>query len=438
MSSITDGGSAEAELRAARASVEQGSMLQAEQAYQRVLAALPEHAEALNFLGARSLALGRVPQAVELLERAARVDPANPQLLKNVGLAHLAADNVDAARVQLERALQLAPDFFAARLYLAHAQERGGDTHAALVNYFSAVTQAQIKGRWMNDATTAPVIRDLVKHAMIFIDSGRRALFDKVLEPYRSKHGDAAMQRTLQALSIFLEEMPANYVDPRQKPTFMYFPGLPTSAYLDRALFPWTAELERNTAVIREELLAVLKADKGIEPFIKFRSEDEIPKFLAGADGKPVWDAFFFYRHGKRYDDNCARCPRTAAILDSLPLVRIPAHAPEICFSVLTPGTHILPHRGVTNTRLVTHLPLIVPGNCALNVGGELHEWQEGRCVSFDDTFEHEAWNRGDSTRVVLIMDCWNPHLTEVERGALGDLIVAIGDFHRECGISEH
>src|SRR6185295_17555210 len=115
MSSITDGGIAEADLRAARAGVEQGSMLQAEQAYQRVLAALPEHAEALNFLGARSLALGRVPQAVELLERAARVDPANPQLLKNVGLAHLAADNVDAARVQLERALQLAPDFFAAR-----------------------------------------------------------------------------------------------------------------------------------------------------------------------------------------------------------------------------------------------------------------------------------------------------------------------------------
>lgn len=430
-------GALDADLHAARAHAQQGSLLQAEQAYQRVLAAAPEHAEALNFLGARALSLGQPQQALSFLERAARADPANPQLLKNLGLVYLDNDRIDEARVQLERALDIAPDFFAARLYLGHAHERSGNAHAALVNYFAAVTQAQLAGRWRNDATTAPIIRDLVKHAMVYIDAGRHQLFDKVLAPYREQYGDAAMQRTLDALAIFLEERPPNYVDSRQKPTFMYFPGLPTSAYLDKSLFPWTAELERNTDVIRNELLEVLKADKGIEPFIKFRSADEVPKFLGGADGKPVWDAFFFYRHGKRYDDNCVRCPRTAAILDSLPLVRIPAHAPEICFSVLTPGTHILPHRGVTNTRLVTHLPLIVPANCALNVGGELHEWKEGRCVSFDDTFEHEAWNRGDSTRVVLIMDCWNPHLTEVERDAVSALVVAIGEFHRECGISE-
>jgi aspartate beta-hydroxylase len=427
----------EGDLQTARAHMQQGGLLQAELAYQRVLAAAPDHPEALNFLGARSLALGNSAQAVSLLERAAQVDPANPQLLKNLGMAYLAVERLDDARAIFARALDYAPDFFVARLYLAHAHERSGDTHAALVNYFAAVTQAQIKGRWRDDATTAPAIRDLVKYAMSFIDAGRRQLFDKVLAPYREKHGDAAMRRTLDALAIFLEERPPEYADPRQKPTFMYFPGLPTSAYLDQALFAWTQELERNTEIIRNELIEVLKADEGIEPFIKFRSDDDIPKFLGGADGKPVWDAFFFYRHGKRYNENCARCPKTAAILDSLPLVRIPGHAPEICFSVLTPGTHILPHRGVTNTRLVTHLPLIVPDNCALNVGGELHEWQEGRCVSFDDTFEHEAWNRGDSTRVVLIMDCWNPHLTEVERAALNDLIVAIGEFHRECGISE-
>jgi aspartate beta-hydroxylase len=427
----------ESDLQAARVHTSNGSLLQAEQAYRRVLAAAPDHTEALNFLGARALALGEMRQAVDFLEGAARGDPENPQLLKNLGMAYLAVDRVEDACRVLEGALQHAPDFFVARLYLGHARERGGDRHAALVNYFAAVSQAQLKGRWRSDETTAPVIRDLVKYAIGFIDVGRRELFDKVLAPYREQHGDAALQRTLDALSIFLEERPANYADARQKPTFMYFPGLPTSAYLDQSLFPWAAELARNTEIIRAELLEVLQGTQGIEPFIKFRSADEVPKFLGGADGKPVWDAFFFYRHGKRYDENCARCPRTSAILDALPLVRIPGHAPEICFSVLTPGTHILPHRGVTNTRLVTHLPLIVPANCALNVGGELHEWQEGRCVSFDDTFEHEAWNRSDSTRVVLIMDCWNPHLTPIEREALSDLIVAIGEFHRECGISE-
>ena len=141
----------DAALQAARQFTGQGQLLQAEQAYQRVLAADAEHPEALNFLGARALALDLVPKAIELLARAARVDPANPQLRKNLGVAYLAADRIDDAREQLQAALELAPDFFAARLYLGHAHERGGDAHAALVHYFAAVSQAQLQGRWRND-----------------------------------------------------------------------------------------------------------------------------------------------------------------------------------------------------------------------------------------------------------------------------------------------
>ncbi len=126
---------------------------------------------------------------------------------------------------------------------------------------------------------------------------------------------------------------------------------------------------------------------------------------------------------------------KTAALLDSLPLAYIPDHAPEVCFSILTLGTHILPHRGVTNARIVVHLPLIVPADCALSVGGEVHAWQEGRCVAFDDTFEHEAWNRSAQTRAVLILDTWNPYLSAEECAVISDVIVAIGAFNRECGL---
>jgi aspartate beta-hydroxylase len=87
----------------------------------------------------------------------------------------------------------------------------------------------------------------------------------------------------------------------------------------------------------------------------------------------------------------------------------------------------------VTNTRVVTHLPLIIPDDCALRVGGETHVWQTGQCVTFDDTFEHEAWNRSDQTRVVLIFDNWNPDLSEAERAAVTDLVEAIGDFNQSC-----
>ena len=114
-------------------------------------------------------------------------------------------------------------------------------------------------------------------------------------------------------------------------------------------------------------------------------------------------------------------------------MVRLPAHAPECLFSKLTAGSHIRPHRGVTNTRLVTHLPLIVPGNGALRVGGEDHVWQQGRCITFDDTFLHEAWNFSDHTRVVLLFDVWNPHMTEAEVAACSQLVLAISGFNREA-----
>jgi aspartate beta-hydroxylase len=49
----------------------------------------------------------------------------------------------------------------------------------------------------------------------------------------------------------------------------------------------------------------------------------------------------------------------------------------------------------------------------------------------FDDTYEHEAWNRSQQTRVVMIFDVWHPLLTEVERLAVADLVAAIGDFRK-------
>jgi len=114
-----------------------------------------------------------------------------------------------------------------------------------------------------------------------------------------------------------------------------------------------------------------------------------------------------------------------------LPLVRISEHAPEICFSMLTAGTHILPHYGTSNIRSVVHLPLIVPENCALKVENELVLTKAGECFAFDDTFLHEAWNRGSGTRAILLMDAWNPHLTETERLCLTELVKLIGDFNR-------
>ena len=171
---------------------------------------------------------------------------------------------------------------------------------------------------------------------------------------------------------------------------------------------------------IRNEAVRVLANDGRFESYLRRNSATDIQDHLRSDSGVPSWEAFFFYRRGERYTEHHLRCPITSQVLDSIDLCKIESEAPEICFSVLKPGTEILPHHGVTNLRLVLHLPLLVPPNCALNVfGGGEHHWQEGKTVLFDDTYRHEAWNRSSQSRVILLMDCWNPYLTLPERDAL-------------------
>jgi aspartyl/asparaginyl beta-hydroxylase (cupin superfamily) len=128
------------------------------------------------------------------------------------------------------------------------------------------------------------------------------------------------------------------------------------------------------------------------------------------------WGACFLWEYGQPNRQVIERCPRTAEVIASIPGATIPGRAPNAFFSLLRPRTRIPPHTGVTNTRAIVHLPLIVPEGCGFRVGGETRSWVEGQPLAFDDTIEHEAWNDSDSLRAVLILDCWNPHLTEAER----------------------
>lgn len=335
------------------------------------------------------------------------------------------------AEQALARILEATPEFAVARLNLASVLERMSRPREALLEYFRAIVSAQMKGLWLNEASTPPWLRDNVTYAMRYVEAGRGRLFRESIEPVRAKYGASELRRVDKALAFFLGEVPREFPDARQRPKFLYVPDLAPRPYLDTASVPWLADLEAHTDEIRTEAQAMLASPEGLEPFLTFSKPEQEKLYLQSTQGKPAWDAFFFYRHGEHHADNARRCPNTTAVLESFPLARIRNHAPEICFSVLTPGTHILPHHGVTNTRLVAHLPLIVPPDCALRVGGEEHVWQEGRSVLFDDTFEHEAWNRSTRLRVVLIMDLWHPELTEIERLALTDLVTAIGDLNR-------
>lgn len=320
-----------------------------------------------------------------------------------------------------------------ARLDVARSLEVRKQHGDALSAYYRAIIEAQRQGRWLDKSTTEPALVDRVAYAMRYVKAGRRREFDRVLGPVVARHGHEALSRFEECLAIQIGERRSQPEDPRQRPSILYFSGLAPTPYFARSAFSWFERLERATGAIKAELMNfVPRAERSERVFATDAAERQ---GLAGDRGAPSWNGFYFYRHGERREENHAVCPRTSEILESLPLVHIREHAPEAMFSVLTPGTHILPHRGVTNTRVVCHLPLIVPENCALVVGGEKHVWREGEAVVFDDTYEHEAWNRSSSTRVVLIIDVWNPQLTAAERDAVAVLVGAMGDFNRAAGI---
>ena len=145
--------------------------------------------------------------------------------------------------------------------------------------------------------------------------------------------------------------------------------------------------------------------------------------------GNPDWSAFYLWKDGDLVPENAARCPRTLDALAEVPLCRVKHRSPSILFSLLRPGAHIPPHSGLVNSRLICHLPLIVPPECGFRVGNDVRVPVEGKAWVFDDTMEHEAWNRSDGTRVILLFDVWRPELTEGERTLVAGMFEAIDAY---------
>jgi aspartate beta-hydroxylase len=386
----------------------------------------PDDVATLNLAAVVALRRKDALRACALLEHAARVAPENADTHFHLGRAREALGDPAGALAADEVAARLAPQRPLLRLHYALGLERQGDRQRSLLHYSRAIKDAQSQGQWCDAAGTPPALRPRVEHAVLAVRRGQRALFDQLLEPLIKRYGRSSLARVFAATRIYVGEQQPVYADSRQRPTFFYIPDLPPSAYFERRLFAWIPAYEQRYEEIKRELLVLLPAKQGERVFDSEALENEN---LRGYRTTPSWTGYYFYRHGERREDNCAACPVTAAALDAIALIRIREHGPEVLHSVFTPGTHLLPHRGVTNARAVSHLPLIVPADCALRVGGEERRWNEGQTLVFDDTYEHEAWNRSHQVRVVLIADVWNPYLTEVERAAIEDVIAAIGDM---------
>ena len=414
-------------LEQARRYAENGDM-QADRAYALVLENDAFNVEARTHLARAAMQAGKPETALEHLSVALRVAPGKAALWRSMGLTRMALEQWPEAEAAFGQCLQLAPAMHAARLHLGQCLERQCRHGEATKAYLQALSEAQRAGLWLDAATTPPWLAETIAHAAGVANRGRNEIHDALMAPLRARFSAQELTRVELAVRGMLGFEPVRSPNPYQQPTFLYFPGLPDTPVFARGLFPWFEVLEAAFADIRADAAAVLEAREGLSPFLALGENDRAADYLGGA--QPVWDAYFFYRHGRRYTEEHAACPRTSAVLESLPLVRIADHAPEICFSVLGAGSHILPHYGTSNIRSVVHLPLIVPEDCALKVLDIEIPGKAGCCHAFDDTYLHEAWNRSSAPRVILLMDAWNPHLTEIEKIALAEIVAKTGHIN--------
>ncbi|MFZ4690723.1 MAG: aspartyl/asparaginyl beta-hydroxylase domain-containing protein [Polymorphobacter sp.] len=224
---------------------------------------------------------------------------------------------------------------------------------------------------------------------------------------------DAAGPRFAEALAIVAGET-RPYL---QEPSSFYFPGLPQRAFYDPSEFGWAAALAAATPAIAAEAHAVLADRTGVAPYVERPVDRPIRGHSLMED--PRWSAFHLLKGGEPVAANATRCPATMAALAGLPIPVIKGRSPMVLFSILAPGTHIEPHNGMLNTRLICHLPLIVPPDCRLRVGNYTRNVRAGEVMIFDDSIEHEAWNDSADMRVILLFEIWRPELSAAERDAL-------------------
>lgn len=210
-----------------------------------------------------------------------------------------------------------------------------------------------------------------------------------------------------------------------QQPTSFYYPRLPQIPFYDPGDFEWVAALEARTPDIRAEAEAVLSAGRDLLPYVQ-RNADRPTREHALLDD-PDWSAYYLWKDGVLVEDHARTCPVAVAALESLSMPNVANRSPSALFSVLKAKTHIPPHWGMLNTRLICHLPLIVPPDCRLRVGNEVRNVEAGKMLIFDDSIEHEAWNDSNETRIILLFEIWRPELDAEERRALTAMFEAVG-----------
>jgi len=318
-------------------------------------------------------------------------------------------------------ALKRDPTDLVALILSATLLERQDKRHQAANAYGAALAVAPPLDRLHPDLRAALAKAKAYRQRY---DADFSAHLDEVLAPHFRDARAADVARFRESIDIMVGRKRRH----ESQPTHYFVPGLVPIAFFPRERFSWLDAFESATDAIEAEFKAVAAADSGIAPYISYPEGVPLNQW-AELNHSRRWSAIHLIEKGRKNEDHAARCPETMALLAAAPQPVQPGRTPGAMFSLLAPATRIPAHTGVSNARLVVHLPLVVPPGCGFRVGNETHEWVRGRGWVFDDTIEHEAWNDSGQLRVVLIFDIWHPDLTAPEREMITAMAGAIDSF---------
>ncbi len=403
--------------RAARA----GRDAEANRLWSRILQIDSGHARTLAAVGQRAFQAGDMQAARSAFQRLVSADGRDIQQWISLAVVCQALADEEGEESALKGALALQPRDLPALILRGKLFERQGRTHEAARAFGAAATVSPPLDR------LHPDLRPGVAHAMAYRDK-----YANECATFLAAHLDS-YYRTLEneSLGRFRESVDIMVGKKKRfdsQSEIYHYPHLAPIEFFERSTFPWLDAIEAATDDIRDEFIGVLHAEEGFTPYVSYPQDVPHNQF-AELNNSPRWSAFHLYKMGQRVDENAAKCPKTIDALGGAPQPDQPGRTPSAMFSLLKPRTRIPPHNGVTNTRLVTHLALIIPDGCRFRVGNDIRQWTPGKAWVFDDTIEHEAWNDSDKLRVVLIFDIWHPHLTPPERAMITAMTAGLSAF---------
>ncbi|CAK9099782.1 unnamed protein product [Durusdinium trenchii] len=198
----------------------------------------------------------------------------------------------------------------------------------------------------------------------------------------------------------------------------IFVSGLTSKPWWSREEFPWANELEGAFPEIKAEVEGLLSGTgmpKSWLPVGQERASQDGDIIAPGGE----WREFLLY---SAQDQSPATAnpevlkafPKTCELLENLlpgAVAMAKFGVGEIILSAIAPGTKLTPHCASSNVRLTCHLGVICPEGARVRVGPTWGTWEEGRCIFFDDSYEHEVVNDADGVRIVLLIRFWHPEL---------------------------